>query len=394
MLKKILFLWLLFFGLKTSYSQFVRLSVYSEVSIITAGPGNELFEAFGHSAIRIKDPVLNLDLVYNYGVFDFNAPNFYVNFVKGDMLYLLGRYPFYLFENSYKEDKRWVKAQVLNLTQAQKQAYFEILETNALPKNASYFYNPYFNNCATKLSDISTEVLNDNIQLSEKYIQHNETLRSLMLKEIPWNTWGAFGINLALGSTLDQIANAKQYLYLPDYIYLAFKSGKIKVGTSYQNLVAKETTLLDFAEKKQEVSIFNPLFIFALLALIGIIISIKDYKNKKRTKGLDFLLFFTTGLFGILIMYLWFFSNHTTAVNNFNFLWCFAPNFFVAFVLLKNKPHPWSSLYAKLYLGLLSLIPMVGLFGWQEFPKPAIPIFILLLVRVLFLTRYLLPFKK
>ena len=95
----LLFLFISLFNL--SKAQVVQLSVYSEVSFITAGPGKELFEAFGHSAIRIKDPILQLDIVYNYGMFDFNAPNFYMNFVKGKLLYNLGKQRFDRFLYSY-----------------------------------------------------------------------------------------------------------------------------------------------------------------------------------------------------------------------------------------------------------------------------------------------------
>ena len=116
----------------------LQLSLDAEVSIITAGPGKELYEAFGHSAIRINDPVLNFDLIYNYGIFDFNQPNFYTNFAKGNMIYSLASYDFKYFLASYKKDKRWVKQQVLNLTQEEKQAYFIFLENNALPKNRNY----------------------------------------------------------------------------------------------------------------------------------------------------------------------------------------------------------------------------------------------------------------
>ena len=96
MKKKYILLFFLFAFIK-SYNSQVNLSVYSEVSLITAGPGTELFEAFGHSAIRIKDPVLQIDLIYNYGMFDFKAPNFYSNFTKGKLLYSLGRYNFEYF---------------------------------------------------------------------------------------------------------------------------------------------------------------------------------------------------------------------------------------------------------------------------------------------------------
>ena len=133
MIKKYIFL-LFFLLIFKSFQGQVQLSVYSEISVVTAGPGTELYEAFGHSAIRIKDPMLQLDLIYNFGMFDFNQPNFYSNFVKGKLLYSLGRYPFEYFLTSYQQDKRWVKQQVLNLTQDEKQAFFTYLENNAFPR--------------------------------------------------------------------------------------------------------------------------------------------------------------------------------------------------------------------------------------------------------------------
>ena len=124
--KRYLFTFLCFFSILKNNAQ-VNLSVYSEISIVTAGPGEELYEKFGHAAIRIKDPVLNLDLIYNYGVFDFNQPNFLLNFADGKMYYVLARYDFKYFLASYERDKRWVKQQVLALNQAEKQHFFFLL---------------------------------------------------------------------------------------------------------------------------------------------------------------------------------------------------------------------------------------------------------------------------
>ena len=117
-MKKKYFFFLLLFSIYVGLGAQIKLSEYAEVSIVTAGPGNEFYEAFGHSAIRVQDPVLDFDIIYNYGVFDFNQPNFYLNFAKGNMVYSLARYNFTYFLASYKNDKRWLKQQVLNLTQA------------------------------------------------------------------------------------------------------------------------------------------------------------------------------------------------------------------------------------------------------------------------------------
>ncbi|MFY9244028.1 MAG: DUF4105 domain-containing protein [Polaribacter sp.] len=379
---------LLFFLLLINHTQAqVNLSVYSEISIVTAGPGTELYEAFGHSAIRIKDPVLQLDLIYNYGMFDYNAPNFYSNFTKGKLLYSLARYDFAYFYASYKRDKRWVKQQVLNLTQQEKQTFFNYLENNALPENANYFYDPFFDNCATKLRDITNTILADKVEFSSKNIDQNLSFRQLMNREIPWNTWGSFGINLALGSKLDAKADFTQYMYLPDYVYLNFKNSSLFIKNQPENLVLREDVLLDFEEQKQSISIANPFLVFCIISLLGIFITYKDFKKKKRTKWFDFLLLFITGIVGVLIVFLWFFTNHSTTPNNFNFLWAFAPNIIIAFLMLNPSPKKWLNYYFKFLIFLLILTPFVWVFEIQLFPVSVIPLLILLLVRYLYLSK-------
>jgi len=389
-----IYLLLFFIGFQPLFAQSVQLSVYSEISIITVGPGEVLYEAFGHSAIRIKDPVLNLDLVYNYGMFDFNAPNFYSNFVKGRLYYKLSRYPFHYFEDSYKRDKRWIKQQVLDLTQQEKNQFFRYLENNALPKNATYSYDPYFNNCATKLRDIATTILGDKFTFNDAYLTEKLSLRQLMDREIPWNTWGSFGINLALGSKLDQIATPDNYMYLPDYVYLAFKNATVFRENQPKSIVKNEKVILNFTEIQQKINFFNPLLIFTILAFIGLFITFKDIKNNRRNKWLDFTLFFITGLLGTLIAFLWFFTNHATTPNNFNFLWAFAPNLFVAFLLLKDQPKKWIVKYLSVLLILLLIIPIIWIGKIQQLPLSIIPILILLFVRYYFLSKRLLTFKK
>jgi hypothetical protein len=388
MKKNYVFLFFLFLFTKSFYAQ-VNLSVYSEVSIITAGPGTELYEAFGHSAIRIKDPVLRLDLIYNYGMFDFNAPNFYSNFTKGNLLYRLGRYKFEYFLAGYKRDKRWVKQQVLNLNQDERQAFFMYLENNVLPENASYSYDPYFNNCATKLRDITTTILGDKINLSDKNLDKNLSFRQLMDKEIPWNTWGSFGINLALGSKLDQKADFRQYMYLPDYVYSIFNNSTLFIQNQPKKLIKREDVLLNFKELEQETSIYNPFLIFSIISLIGIFLTYSDFKNKKRSKWIDFVILFTTGIVGVLIVFLWFFTDHSTAPNNFNFLWAFAPNLIIAFLILGQQQQKWLNYYFKFSLFLLTIIPILWIVKVQLFPIAVIPLLILLFTRYLFLSKRL-----
>lgn len=363
----------------------VKLSVFSEISIVTAGPGDELYEAFGHSAIRIKDPVLQLDLVYNYGMFDFNAPNFYTNFTKGKLLYKLGRYDFKYFLASYLRDQRWVTAQILDLNQEDKQAFFMFLEQNASPENAQYYYDPFYNNCATKLRDISKSILGNRLVFHTENTESNLSLRTLMNRRIHWNTWGGFGINLALGSLLDKEVNPKDYMYLPDYVYELFLNAEL----DGKPLIKKEEKLLSFDTLQYKNGFFSPLLLFSILTILGIWITYRDYQMEQRTKSVDFIIFFSTGLIGMVLTFLWFFTDHSTTPYNYNLLWAFAPNIIVAFLLLKEKYPTWIIKYVQLLIVLLFLVPFLWLFSIQTFPLAIIPLLFLVFFRYVFLVKYL-----
>jgi hypothetical protein len=376
-------LFFLFFLSPLAVSSQIQLSEKAEISIVTAGSGSVLYEAFGHSAIRIKDNEKGFDVVYNYGIFDFNAPNFYTNFVKGKLLYQLGRYDFKYFLYSYDKDKRWVKQQILNLNQKEKQAYFNFLENNTKPENKSYLYDPFFDNCATKLRDITQSVLKEKVTFYDNHLEKGLSFRTLMNRELHYNSWGSLGINIALGSKLDAIADPLQYMYLPDYVLAGFKNGK----NGNTTLVLKEETLINHKPIVVKSVFFNPYLIISILSLLGIFITYKDFRNNKRTKVVDFLSFFISGILGVLIVFLWFFTNHSTTPNNFNFLWAFAPNIVVAFLLLKNTKTAWLNYYFTVLLFFLGIIPIIWLSSIQVFHLSLLPFLAFLFLRLLFLRK-------
>ena len=129
-------------------AQLPRLSQNARISVLTCGSGDELYSAFGHTAFRVQDSVLGLDVVYNYGTFDFDQPNFYLNFAKGNMVYSLSRTRFANFLLEYEADKRWIREQILDLDQAEKNKFLAFLEDNYRPENRNYLYDPLFNNCS------------------------------------------------------------------------------------------------------------------------------------------------------------------------------------------------------------------------------------------------------
>jgi len=367
-------------GFLLSFSQ-IKLSDKAEVSIITVEPGKDLNDTWGHSAIRIHDKKLGFDFVYNYGTYDFNTPNFYTKFMRGKLLFDLGTNQFHHFLRYYSSVNRGVTEQVLNLTQEEKQAYFDYLQNNAKPENKKYLYDFFFDNCATKLRFVNTQVLQDKVLYNDELFSNNLTFRDLIYQKLENHPWGKFGIDLALGAVIDIGATPKEFTFLPSYIFENFKAAQVYRNDGLEPLV-KQTNVL-FKQKALQKSkiLLTPLYVFSLLALIVLLITYNDYNQKKQTKWLDFVLLFSTGLIGLLVTLLWFATDHSTTKDNFNLLWAFLPNLFFAFYVFKEKRQV---LLKKYYLNLLILL-VIMIFVWvfkiQVFNMAMIPIILMLGVR-------------
>ncbi|MEN8188040.1 MAG: DUF4105 domain-containing protein [Bacteroidota bacterium] len=364
-------------------AQYKQLSPKAEISVITCGSGSELYSTFGHSAFRIQDIPNRLDRVYNYGTFNFNTPNFYLKFTRGKLLYELRAYNFGNFLREYHREQRWVDGQVLDLKQIEKQQIFEFLENNAKPENRAYKYDFFYDNCSTKMYDVLDSVLGQKLIFDEKYESKIFTHRNLIhqyTKDLPWSE---FGIDLALGSVIDRKASTKEYMFLPNYVFKALVKVNIKDHDIEKPLIKRvENILLDFNSPSTK-NIFTPLLIFSIMALIVIWISYKDYKNKTRNKAVDFIMFFVTGLTGIVLLLLWFATDHTATADNFNILWAFAPNILFAFLI--SKHNKLSYYYIFTLLALLDLLLILWIFKVQIFAIALIPILIMLYVRYLYL---------
>ena len=357
-------------------AQDIQLSNEAEISVLTCGPGDVLYTAFGHSAFRVKDPNYPFDIVYNYGTFDFDTPGFYNKFARGKLLYQLSRSRFERFMAMYNYEERWVKEQVLSLTPQQKQAIFDFLENNARPENRDYLYDFFFENCATKMWDVMEQSSTNAIAFNEAYTEPM-TFREALQEYLHFNSWGSFGIDLALGAVTDREASPKELMYLPDYVFEAFDSA----ANHEKSLVKSYSVLLSKPTRDFSTNFFiSPLFF--LLLILGFVLwrTYRDYKTNQRSKWLDFGLFFITGLAGVILCFLWFATDHTATHRNFNTLWAFAPNLVLSFILLRKNLPNWIGPYL---LGLIMLL-FLGLLLWMLGVQSFAPILVVLLVALLF----------
>ncbi|NKI26314.1 DUF4105 domain-containing protein [Arenibacter sp. 6A1] len=385
-LKILLITFLLGFPLFT-IAQLKPLSSKAEVSVITCGAGDELYSTFGHSAFRVYDPVNGIDEVYNYGTFNFDTPNFYLKFTQGKLLYSLSKQDMPYFLYAYQVENRWVKEQVLHLDSREKNELYGFLENNHLPENRDYKYDFLYNNCSTKIKDVLEETLGENLHFKENHLETRYTFRELIHQNLPLNSWSSFGIDLALGAVIDKKATSKEHMFLPNYVMYQLSNTSLNSTP----LVSKERTILkEKSLPKSSSFLTTPLFwLSAFLAAI-LILTYTDYKNKKRTRIFDFLLFFISGSAGVLLLFLWFLTDHTATAVNLNVLWLFPFNIIAAFAIIKKHPPiGWLLKYLKILLILLIFTILLGVFKIQNFSPLIIPIIIALTVRYLFLWRHL-----
>lgn len=374
----------LIFSLNLS-AQFAQLSEDAEVSLITVGPGPTLVDCFGHSALRVKDPALNLDKAYNYGIFDTTESGFYLRFAAGTQQYMVAAYEFIRFFDNYRSQNRWVTEQVLNINLEEKQAIFEFLENNILPQNRLYLYDQFFDNCATKLRDIPKSVLGDRLVFNDDHITEEATYRDLVDENSFNHPWMDLGIDIGLGNVVDRKADVEARMYLPDYVLSGYNHATIKRNGQEVPAIKATKQLFesDYYEQKQEK--LSPTLLFSVIALIVIILTVKDWLTKKRSRWLDFTLFFITGLIGLIVLLLWVATHHTTTINNLNVLWAFAPNLIIAFFMLKKEPKKWLMVYARFLVILLIAMTFVWIGKLQVYNTALIPMMIMLTVRYVYL---------
>ncbi|MEA2043220.1 MAG: DUF4105 domain-containing protein [Bacteroidota bacterium] len=360
-----------------------KLSPSSEVSVLTCAPGDELYSTFGHSAIRVKDDSRRMDLVYNYGTFDFNTPNFYIKFTQGKLDYMLSISPYKYYIRGYIRDKREVREQILNLSNSQKQAVFDYLENNARPENKFYHYDFLFNNCATKVIEVLLESVPDSIITGQASLGQNTSFRLMLSNSyLQEKKWTRTGINLLMGLPADATVSGTKASFLPDYLESLISNTKIRRNGKLISIVKTEKVLYSPESKADNKSgILSPGFIFWSLLTLIILLTGLEFVKKQHFIEFDRYLLATLGLAGILFTYTWFGTMHKAMAINLNTIWAFPLHVVAAFILTKQNYSKIVKIYFKVYFILLISFLTYLIINPTFFDPIVLPVTLILLVR-------------
>lgn len=297
------------------------------ISLITCTSGKDVYAKFGHTAIRMFNFSKNEDFVFNYGCFNYNADNFLFKFVLGQTDYRLEAEPTEYFLSRYQRMGNGVAEQVINLTQEEANALRYKLIENLRPENQEYRYKWIGNNCTDKARFMIQDALCNPIQYEFPSEDEVPTVREILHKCLEKAPWVSFGVDLVLGCEIDDALSYKLENPKEDYIYKMFLPVRFMEALDNATItkdngemipcVRAKKELLHASYIEEEPSFFTPTVTFAILLALVIAISCYDFKRKKISAWLDIILHITQGLAGVIIAFLFFFSEHPAVSINF-----------------------------------------------------------------------------
>jgi hypothetical protein len=324
----------------------------AKFSVITCSPGPDLYSLFGHSAFRLQDTLDGrpVDIVFNYGVFDAFDDGFYVKFARGKLDYKLIVEYYDYFIQIYQEEGRGVWEQELLLTPLQRQQLFDLLQSNVQKNNCVYRYDFFYDNCSSRIRDMimratSTEPTMDlgfryvpldtllklNLVEFESPCAAGTTYRQAIQKYLDYQPWSDFGIDLALGLPCDRMIGEYGFMFLPDSLMRELEMAKLNGSP----LCAPPVELLPKRMELDANVMTAPLVVFLVWLVLHVWLTYRR-RDQKRVMLHEWILLSVVSLLSLLIIFLWFFTDHNATHGNWNLLWA-CPLNFVMLLFIRNR---------------------------------------------------------
>lgn len=310
------FLFLVLFPLLFVFNSASAQTDSVRISLLSCDPGTKIYELYGHTAIRVQDYAKGSDIVFNYGLFDFNAPHFIWRFSLGQTDYLLGADYFKNFEQEYIHRGSAIYEQVLNISQDEAQKMLNLLYENYKPENRSYRYDFLHNNCATMALDKIEECIFGKVTYTG--IDSTESFRSILDKYNSVEPWSEFGVNLVLGADADLKIDYRKHAFAPIELKEMISNAFITDSTGNTRPLAVSTITIVNPEKSlvYPKRLMSPAQTMSIALLITLFICLIDWYRRKTSWWFDIIIFGVQGLAGLLIAFLYFFSEHPTVNSN------------------------------------------------------------------------------
>lgn len=348
----------------------------ADVYMITCAPGTASYSIYGHTALRINIRDTEFDMVYNWGIFDFSTPNFVYRFAKGRLDYLLGAYSYKRFLQEYVSEGRSVWSQKLNLTTAEKERLFILINENLRPENIKYRYDFFFDNCATRVRDIVAASAADTVifPVKEKRLSFRQLIDPYQ-KVLPWLDFGA---DMLLGLQADRKASVADEMFLPVYLRDNFAGSLIVHDGRQEPLAGPTEKVVDRPVTQTGKKAWVPQAVFWLIFVFVVLVTFV-FKRPGLEKVLDYILYFIFALIALLLIFTNIFSEHDALHLNLLFL---GINVLITVLFIMMLAGKKSVKLSRLTLTISVLWFPVALIAGQGINPALIPLVLTIMVRL------------
>jgi len=289
--------------------------------LITCGPGTETYSIYGHSALRIVIPKMNADIIYNWGVFEFDVPNFAWKFAKGRLDYMVSEEKTSSFLKSYLYEQRYVVSQKINLDSKETRKLVELINENMKPENIKYRYDFFYDDCSTRIRDLLEKSIGEILKYPTSEPKDKTTFRDMVGKYQAPYAWLKFGVDLIMGSTADKKASLRDRMFLPIDMKEGLSKAVVHRSGKMIPLLQNPQVMVDFGTPSGKTNFFlAPPFVFTLLIIVVMIFG-GLIKNRKIIRIIDILIYTVFSVLSILMIFFNFFTNHGQMKWNLNILW-------------------------------------------------------------------------
>lgn len=353
------------------------------VSLLTCSPGQEVYSLYGHTALRCRQTAGELDLVFNYGVFDMRKPHFVWNFILGRTDYVVEPLPWKYFTPEYEERGSGIVEQELNLTNFEATKLMGLLRENCLPENRGYRYNYLTKNCTTMVRDMIERAVGGHI-LYPDTLPH-QTARQILHRYTEDHPWAQEGNDLLLGADVDTVMSARASLFIPANLMQAFDGALIVDASGNQRPLVKSKAQplmpRPEAQSRSQQKLPSPYAAMLILAAVCIIVALLEAWTKRHFWLFDVLILLLQGAAGLLLAFMFFFSEHPAVGSNWQ-LWLLNPVALIGipFVIKAATRHK-HTLWYTFYFIFLALFLLFSPWIPQVFAKITVPLALCLLTR-------------
>lgn len=308
------------------------------VWLMTMGPGDAVWERFGHNAIRIRDARTGDDRVYNWGMFSLDQSGFILQFLRGRMRYWMASEDAALTVEAYRQRNRSVTIQELDLTGAQKLALYAFVQRNELPENRFYDYDYFRDNCSTRVRDALDAALGGVLASRFKDKPTDLTYRDHARRLMQPDIWTYTGIDIGLGRPTDRRITAWEEMFIPMSVQRLVREVTVKnVMGADAPLVVNERVLVEASRPPipDRPASWTLWYLLAGLLIAAVILVCVLTRAAPVAFVIAFIWCVAAGLIGTLLFLLWTATAHVAAYQNANLLslnplWLVLAGMFVA----------------------------------------------------------------